>query len=281
MNRTLLKLFAWVIAITLVVLPVVGVLNGWFAQERWPIKNLAVSAEFNHVGAEQIRAAASKYLGGGFFAIRLEDMRAAVASLPWVERVEVRKRWPDTVELRVFEQQPFARWGDKRLIGRNGSLFAAPGTESIQGLPQLEGPDAALADVVEFYNKTLHTLTGSGLTLAGVSLSDRGSWKLTLVDGAEIMLGQRDIDANLQRFLDVFPRLAAGRGTNVFARADLRYANGFAIRWLAATSDAKPQPDKPPSDKSAPAKPAHASTQTVADDNLRVSAQISAYGSKA
>lgn len=253
MNRALLKLLAWVIAITLVVLPVVGVLNGWFAQERWPIKNLAVSAEFNHVGAEQIRAAASKHLGAGFFAIRLEDLRAAVAALPWVERVEVRKRWPDTVELRVFEQQPFARWGDKRLIGRNGSLFSAPGTESIQGLPQLEGPDAALADVVDYYNKTLHTLTGSGLTLAGVTLSDRGSWKLTLVDGAEILLGQRDIDAHLQRFLDVFPRLAAGRGTNVFARADLRYANGFAVRWLAAAGNGKTTDQPAPPLKVAPA----------------------------
>jgi cell division protein FtsQ len=270
-NRALLKLFAWVIAITLVVLPVVGVLNGWFAQERWPILNLAVSAEFNHVGAEQIRAAASKHLGGGFFAIRLEDLRASVATLPWVERVEVRKRWPDTVELRVFEQQPFARWGDKRLIGRNGGLFSAPGTESIQGLPQLDGPDAALADVVDFYNKTLHTLTGSGLTLAGVSLSDRGSWKLTLVDGAEIMLGQRDIDAHLQRFLEVFPRLAAGRGTNVFARADLRYANGFAIRWLSAAPDSKPQPDK-----SAAPTPTRADATTTATGVATLSPQLAA-----
>jgi cell division protein FtsQ len=233
-NRRFLKIFAWAIALTLIGLPIIGVLNGWFASDRWPIRNLQVEAEFNHVGAEQIRSATKNYLGTGFFAIKLDDVRAAVAALPWVERVEVRKRWPDTLEMRVLEQQPFARWGDNRLVGRNGVLFAAPGTESIQGLPQLDGPDAALADVIDFYDKALHTLTGSGLSLAGVSVSARGSWKLVLVDGSEIMLGQRDIDAHLQRFLDVFPRLAAGRGTNAFARADLRYANGFAIRWLVA-----------------------------------------------
>jgi cell division protein FtsQ len=263
MNRGFLKLFAWAIALTLVVLPVVGVLNGWFASERWPIRNLQVQAEFNHVGAEQIRAVAKNYLGTGFFAIKLDKVRAAVEALPWVEHVEVRKRWPDTIEMRVLEQQPFARWGDKRLVGRNGSLFSAPGAESIQGLPQLDGPDDALGEVVDFYNKTLRTLTGSGLTLAGVSMSARGSWKLSLVDGSEVMLGQRDIDEHLQRFLDVFPRLAAGRGANAFARADLRYANGFAIRWLSAaptpTTD-KPGTDKPSQDKPASAKPGGART---------------------
>ncbi|MBS0589310.1 MAG: cell division protein FtsQ/DivIB [Proteobacteria bacterium] len=263
MSRTVLKLFAWAIALSLIGLPIVGVLKGWFAQERWPIRNLQVEAEFNHVGAEQIRAATKNYLGTGFFAIKLEAVRAAVATLPWVERVEVRKRWPDTIEMRVLEQQPFARWGDKRLVGRSGTLFDAPGTEAIQGLPQLSGPDAQLAAVVEFYQKTLNTLSGSGLALAGVALSARGSWTLSLVDGSEILLGQRDIDAHLQRFLDVFPRLAAGRGTNAFARADLRYANGFAIRWLATASPSTPGATAP-SDKSAvPAKPSATSQRST------------------
>ena len=263
MNRAVLKLFAWAIALSLIGLPIIGVLNGWFAQERWPIRNLQVEAEFNHVGAEQIRTATKNYLGTGFFAVKLDDVRAAVASLPWVERVEVRKLWPDTIEMRVLEQQPFARWGDKRLVGRNGQLFDAPGAEAIQGLPQLSGPDAQLATVVDFYQKTLNTLSGSGLALTGVALSTRGSWTLSLVDGSEIVLGQRDIDEHLQRFLDVFPRLAAGRGTNAFARADLRYANGFAIRWLAVApppaAGAAPTSDKPAASGKPPA-PAQRST---------------------
>jgi hypothetical protein len=56
-----------------------------------------------------------------------------------------------------------------------------------------------------------------------------------------VQIGRDDASERLARFLDVFPRLAAGRGTNVFARADLRYANGFAIRWLAGRAG----PDAP------------------------------------
>jgi cell division protein FtsQ len=232
-SRAPLKLLAWAIALTLVALPVIGVLNGWFAVERWPVRYLQVEAEYNHVGAEQIRAAAQAHLGTGFFALKLEDVRAAVAKLPWVERVEARKRWPDTVVLNVRERQPFARWGEQRLIGLDGNLFSVPGGVDLQGLPQLEGPnDDVMLDVVDFYTKTQHALTGSGLILSGVRLSGRGSWTLTLANGAQVLLGDEHVDEHLQRFLAVLGRVSPGHPGG-FQRADLRYSNGFAIRWQA------------------------------------------------
>lgn len=229
-SRIVLKLMAWTIALTLVALPVIGVLNGWFAVDRWPVRYLEVEAEYNHVSAEQIRAAAATHLGTGFFALKLEDVRAAVAALPWVEGVEARKRWPDTLMLVVRERRPIARWGERRLIGRDGALFTVPGGESMQGLPQLDGPDDAVADVVDFYTRSQRALAGSGLVLSGASLSGRGSWKLSLVGGAEIMLGHEQVDARMHRFLDVLPRLSSEH-TSGFQRADLRYSNGFAIQW--------------------------------------------------
>ncbi len=233
----LLKFLAWMIALVLVALPVVGVLNGWFAVDRWPVRYLQVEAEYNHVSAEQIRAAAGTHLGTGFFALKLEEVRVAVAALPWVQSVEARKRWPDTLELHVRERQPFARWGDKRLIDRDGALFSVPGGDAIQGLPQLDGPDDALAEVVDFYMNTQRELAGSGLILAGASLTERGSWKLTLASGAEIMLGHEHIDARVQRFLAVLPRLSGEHG-GIFQRADLRYSNGFSILWTSAPAPA-------------------------------------------
>lgn len=225
-----LKLVAWGIALTLVALPILGVLNGWFASDRWPVTKLAVSAEFNHVSAEQIRAAAEPALGEGFFAIDLGQLRAAVARLPWVERVEVRKRWPDTVDLVVAEQQVYARWGEQRLVNRQGRLFDVAGAEGLQGLPRLSGPDDRLDDVLRFYADSLREFSGSGLVIDGVALSPRGGWRIALASGTTIELGRNDAAQRLKRFLDVWPRLA---GTHATAPAyvDLRYENGFALRW--------------------------------------------------
>jgi len=238
-NRLILKFIAWGIALTLVLLPVVGVLNGWFAADRWPVRYLKVDAEFNHVSAEQIRAAAAAHLGTGFFALDLDRVRDSVAKLPWIEKVEVRKRWPDTLELRIAERKPFARWGEHQMIGRDGVVFSAPGAESIQGLPHLAGPDSALDDVIDFYNRSTRLFSGTGLGVTGVTLSERGGWTLMLASGAEVEIGRERTRERLQRFIDVLPRLMAGHSG--FERADLRYANGFALRWQE-TAPAVPAP---------------------------------------
>ncbi len=228
----MLKLVAWTLALTLVGLPLFGVLNGWFASDRWPLRQIKVEAEFNHVSAEQIRATASMHLGGGFFAVQLDEVQRAVAALPWVETSEARKRWPDTIELRVVERQAIARWRDDRLISRSGKLFAVPGADTLQGLPHLAGPDRQLDEVLNFYARSQTDFSGSGYSVVGVELSERGNWRLVLNGGSEILIGHEAPEQRLQRFLAVLPRLLAGRSG--FERADLRYSNGFAIQWPAS-----------------------------------------------
>jgi cell division protein FtsQ len=213
-----------------------------------------VSAEFEHVSAEQIRAAAQPLLGQGFFALNLDDVRNAVAKLPWVERAEARKRWPDTVDLLVYEQQPYARWGAERLINRQGRMFSVAGAEGLQGLPRLAGPDDRLEDVLRFYADCLREFAGSGLVIDAVTLSPRGGWRIELVSGTVIELGRDDAQRRLKRFLDVWPRLV-GTHPNAPAYVDLRYENGFAMRWPEAPASASP------ADAPAAPKPATASLE--------------------
>jgi cell division protein FtsQ len=227
------RLIAWCLALALVALPIVGVLQGWFAANRWPVTQLTVQAQFKHVTAQDIRAAILPKLGKGFFALDLESVQKAVAALPWVESAEARKRWPDTLILRVYERQPFARWNDKQLISRQGMVFDAPDASAndTSALPDLRGPDDRLAEVVSFYAEMRKAFGGTHLQITGVALTERGSWSATTATGAEIVIGDRDqAGRRLHRFLDVYPQLMAGHADG-FAYADLRYTNGFAVRW--------------------------------------------------
>jgi cell division protein FtsQ len=239
-----LRLTAWSIALTLVALPLVGLVNGWFAADRWPVRKLEMQAEFANVSAEQIRAAAAPAIDVGFFAVDLGEVQSAISRLPWVEKVEARKLWPDTIVLRVFEQRPFAHWGADRLIGHDGRIFTVPGVELIQGLPQLSGPDERMADVVNFHADAGKLMVGSGLVITGVDLSARGSWTVTLDSGARVVLGTEQPAERLKRFVEVYPRVAAGHA-GAFEYADLRYSNGFAMKWPSATPPAPPPPPQP------------------------------------
>ncbi len=235
--NALARLLAWLIALALVVLPGVALLKGWLASERWPLSRLVVAAEFERVSAEQVRSALAGHADAGFFAIDLEAARASLERLPWVRSAEVRKRWPDTLEIELDEHRAFARWGEDRLLSERGAVFAAPGGEWMEGLPQLAGPDARRHDVVETYRAAAKRLQGTGLQLSALALSERGSWSLRTVDGSEWLLGRGDPLLRLERFVRLLPAVLADGGGEI-ERADLRYANGFAIRWR--------QPEPPP-----------------------------------
>jgi cell division protein FtsQ len=173
-------------------------------------------------------------------------VQQAVAALPWVESVEARKRWPDTLILRVYEHEPFARWNDDKLISRQGQVFAVPAGVAVAGLPALRGPDARLAEVVSFYAETLKAFAGTHLAIVGVALSERGSWSLTTIDGAQIVLGDREqAGRRLRRFLDVYPQLMAAHADGGFLYADLRYTNGFAVHWPQPSSQPQPHTSAP------------------------------------
>lgn len=227
-----LRLAAWLLALALVALPVVAVLQGWIGADRWPLRTLRVAGELERVDEGKLRAAVLPYARKGFFAIRLADAQAAVAALPWVERAEVRKRWPDVVEVRIVEHRPFARWGKDRLLSEDGDLFPVAGADVPKGLPRfdVDAPQTRIADVVALYNEAKEMFAPEGIAVREVSLDRRGSWSLVLSNGTQVVVGSQEARLRLARFARLLPLLLAQRPQSL-ARADLRYTNGFALTW--------------------------------------------------
>ncbi len=225
------RLAAWLLALAVVALPVVAVLGGWLAPERWPIRHMQVTAEYQRVHAEQIRAAVAMHIGRGYFDTDPVELRATLAQLPWVQQAEVRKRWPDRLDILIVEHRPRAQWGKDRLLSDEGELFSLPRDQMLHGLPLFEGPDDRTADLVAFHERASQQLAPLGLGVAGVRLSARGSWSLSLTDGARIVVGRSATpEARLARLVRVLPKVLASEA-RPFRRIDLRYTNGFAIAW--------------------------------------------------
>ncbi len=241
-GNALLKLLAWSLALAVIALPIVGALNGWFVSDRWPFRQLRIDASFERVNAEQVRAAVAPRLEGGFFAVDLDAIRVAIERIPWVERAQVRRRWPDTFEVQVRERSAAAVWSDGRLVDTAGRLFEVPGNSVPEGLPRLSGPEARVADALAFQRSASTAMQGTGIAIAELSLSARGSWTVITASGATLVLGREQATERLVRFLDALRHVDGSAGL-VLLRADLRYANGFAVQW---------QQTQPPPDPSNP-----------------------------
>ena len=228
--RRTLQVSAWALALAVVALPVVAIVNGWIGADRWPLRTLRVNDDLQRVDNTRLREALLPYASAGFFAVRLDEAQAAVAKLPWVERAEVRKLWPDVLEVRIVEHRPFARWGKDQLLSEQGRLFPVEGVEVPAGLPLLHGPDARTADVVALYNEAREVFVGGGHVVSELALDERDSWSLKLGNGIDVVVGSQEARLRLKRFARMLPQLLA-RNPQPLRRADLRYTNGFALEW--------------------------------------------------
>ncbi|MEO6155544.1 MAG: cell division protein FtsQ/DivIB [Thermomonas sp.] len=227
----MLRLLGWILALALVALPMVAVVNGWIGGERWPLRTLRVQGDLHRVEEARLRATVMPFTKRGFFAVQLDQLQAALNALPWVAHAEVRKHWPDVLEVRISEFRPYARWGKDRLLSEQGRLFAAGKVVAVaEDLPLLDGPDARAPEVIALYNQARERLANAG-GVRGVAVDRRGSWSITLASGTDVVLGRNDSDARLQRFAQLLPRMIAQHPGQRLARADLRYTNGFALVW--------------------------------------------------
>ncbi len=200
------------------------------ASQHLPIRWVEVSGPFERVSAEQIRSTAAALVDGGFFAVDLEQVRNSVEALPWIRSVGVRKRWPDTLSVRVLEHEPLAHWGDDRLVSLEGEVFAVDGSSQIGGMVRLSGPEGSAAQVVRFLAAMGQSLSATGQDVMELHLSDRGAWSAVLTNGLEVQFGSSDVEARMNRLVVALRRLPETDPRQLLS-VDLRYPNGLAARW--------------------------------------------------
>ena len=218
------------LVLPLAALTVYGAFKGIQLALDQPVRELIVEGTFQRVTPIQVEAAVADGLTAGFMTVNLSDLRERVQQLDWVDGVDVSRRWPDKLIVRVTEHQAAARWGENGLLNVRGELFTERARHSFAELPSLAGPKGTERDVARRYLAVRGKLAEAGLTLESLELDERGAWRLTLGGGQEIRLGRRDIDERLYRFFGVVAPALAAELQRV-AYVDLRYTNGFAVGW--------------------------------------------------
>ena len=130
--------------------------------------------------------------------------------------------------------------GNDRLVNTHGEVFEANiGDVEDDSLPRLQGPDGSAPAMLAMMKRLGPVLGGRrDGDLVQLELSDRGSWRATLDKGAVIELGRGTDDAVIertQRFVQTLPRVEA-RYQRPLESADLRHADGFAVRLKGVTT---------------------------------------------
>jgi len=273
----------WMNAATalLVLVAVCGLL--WAGMQRlsrlpmFTLQQVQLEGDLVRNNIATVRANIVSRLPGGFFQTDLARARDVFESVPWVRKAVVRRVWPNELRVQLEEHRPAAYWQhddrDDQLVNTFGEVFDANVGDVEERLPTLDAPanagpseSRAMLDMLRRLQPVLAPL-GNIDTL---HLSERGSWSVELDNDADIQLGrgsEEEIIARVQRFVRTLPELKR-RYPAPLSYADLRYAEGYAVRLRGTTTSQeliKPGTARkplPPSNNKTPATPSRSVNST-------------------
>ncbi|MGB6118382.1 MAG: cell division protein FtsQ/DivIB [Mesorhizobium sp.] len=158
-----------------------------------------------------------------------EAARERIAQLPWIERVSVRKIYPDAIDISITEKKPLAIWQQGRelsLIGQDGKIIVPFESERYATLPFFAGVGAN-ERASEFMARMAQVPQLSSRIRAYVRVADR-RWDLRLENGITIRLPEYGEDAAIA---DV-ARLDAEEGllSRDLAAVDMRVEDRVVVK---------------------------------------------------
>ena len=203
----------------------------------FPLREVRVVGTPAHVTPDQLEIIVKHDLRGNFFTADLATARAAFERLPWVRRVQVRRGWPDRLEVTFEEHVVLARWGSRALVSVHGEVFEG----KYDGrLPVFTGPEGSAKEIAIQYEYFRRSLAAIGQEPAEVRISPRRAWQVRLASGLTLELGREQTEARLARFVASYERTLVKLGRPL-DYVDLRYSNGFAVRIPELGSEKVPR----------------------------------------
>ena len=198
--------------------------HGYHAILAQPVKRVVFAGDLDRLPHAELDALSQAIQATPSGSVTLATVREAAKRVPWVREVNVRRLFPDAVEITFQAHAAFARWNDNQLVSPVGEVFTA---EDAAKLPRLRGPEGSGAAVIAEYRALVPTLAPIGSPVAELRLSARGAWQVLLESGLTLELGRADMRTRAQRFAAAWPQVAARAAQSRYA--DLRYPNGFVL----------------------------------------------------
>tara|TARA_A100001035_G_scaffold270035_1_gene256754 strand:+ start:284 stop:928 length:645 start_codon:yes stop_codon:yes gene_type:complete len=190
----------------------------------YPIKEVEITSTSSNYDTEKINDIVVSIQGQDLLTLDLSDIKRSIRSDDWIRDVEIKKSFPDKLEIIIIPQQPYAIYNSKIMM-MDGSIIGA------SSLPR------DLPIIIDHTNDSLSSMNTLILTGKLLQKIDLNIKKVEIHDSlikvftyTNILISDRDnYEVNLDRLVITFQDLQ-----KLFKRdiksIDMRYSNGFAIK---------------------------------------------------
>ncbi|MCL4115627.1 UNVERIFIED_CONTAM: hypothetical protein GTU68_056378 [Idotea baltica] len=194
-----------------------------------PITKITLKGDTRYINESKVQSKLHEFSTAHFFSIDLPGMQTALENMPWIETAEVRRVWPNELQIKLKEQLPIARWGKNRLLNSGGEAFAKQDAlHDYTKLPQLYGGAKSQQKVLHQYQVLTQMLRPLGFSIARLDLRERGSWFVLTEKGIHLRLGRDHLVRKIRRLRIIYNKELKSQIDSIKS-IDLRYTNGIAI----------------------------------------------------
>ncbi len=248
---------AWVIGTVSAILVILLIADRLYHPDNFRIRDIVITGDLSRADADRVGAIVQGHLDGNYFTVGLPELNSRIREVPWIFSSSIRRRWPSSLIVDLEEIQPVARWGDTGWLNVTGDPVAVPESadqRDFPGLPRLSGPSGEERHVWNTFRQWSDRFALVGLSLDALRLDASRLWYLELSLGALTMnrdqqgrnlpgssalmvVEEQDSMARIQRFVKVLDQHLIMYFASM-RHIDLRYPNGFAIRWVDGQPEA-------------------------------------------
>ena len=190
----------------------------------YPIEEVEVTSTTSNYDTEKINDVVVSIYGQDLLSLDLSDIKRSITSDEWIRDVEIKKSFPDTLEIIIIPQQPFAIYNSKIMM-MDGTVIEAP------SLP-IDLP--IIIDHTNDSQSSMNTMILTGKLLQKIGLDIKKveihESLIKVSTSTNMLISDRvNYEVNLNRLVITFHDLK-----KLFKREiksiDMRYSNGFAIK---------------------------------------------------
>jgi cell division protein FtsQ len=195
-----------------------------------PLTNVMIGGDFNYLLQQELATLVYEQIDGGFLSVDLTKLHQVIQDQPWVDQVSIRRQWPSSLQVKVIEEVPIARWGKNGFLNRLGEELKITDSSKLQTLPVLRSDYGTSLEMMQQYQSMALLLAPTGLKLVELQRDNLGAWRVDTESGLHLVLGRKQLVEKLRRFALVWDS-GLNRQLNNIKIIDLRYPNGLAVAW--------------------------------------------------
>ncbi|MBT7542586.1 MAG: cell division protein FtsQ [Gammaproteobacteria bacterium] len=208
-------------------------LNGKINDKKiyFPIKKISLVSHTNYSDKIKIYKKSKKYLSKkSFFNLKIIDLKKEIENVDWIRLADVRRVYPDEIEIYIIEHIPIAIWNDKMFLNDLGEIFFANDIDI--KLPKIYSTNDRNKIIFKYFVTFSKNLIKNNIHNSVIKMDENNRRSLTIKLSSNIIiyLGSNDIMNKIDTFFKVYNSLNSSDLTKI-RYIDMRYLNGFAVGW--------------------------------------------------